>query len=118
MARIFQRGGAEPLSQTIRPGLILVRNTPRRLPDGISQRQQVIIAALRCHLRHREPEHLPAPRNRQPLGVNPTQVVAVWFSVGGQRAENSSGVRIDVRQGGDSRLLAPGSRTLTYLSHD
>ena len=78
------------------------------IADGIRQGQQVIGPRLLRGGGHGQAQHLPAARNGQRIRVLLTEVVAVGFCVGGQRAEDRGGVCIYVRQRGHRRLAAGG----------
>ena len=97
----FQGGMVAPLR-----GSLGFRGKRRRVPHGVGQRQQVIGSGLLGGGRHCQPKHFPAAGNRQRIGVLLAEVVAVGLRVGGERAQDSSGVCVNVRQGGYRRLAA------------
>src|SRR6266516_587331 len=79
-----------------------------RLPDSVGQRLQVIGFLLGRP--GREPDHIPAAGNSQPVGVRCAQVVAVRLHVAGQRAEHGGGVAVHVGQRVERDLFARGPR--------
>src|ERR1022692_2345660 len=84
---------------------------PRRFPDRVGQRLQVV--GLRRDRVHREPHELPAARGGQSFRMGGAQVVAVRLHVSGERAEHGGGVTVDVGQCVQGRLFAgrPGAAT-------
>jgi hypothetical protein len=78
----------------------------RGVPDCVGECEQVIRAGLLRRGRHGQSQDFPAPGDRQRIGVLFTKVVTMRLGVSSQGAENSRGVRIDVRQGSYRRLAA------------
>lgn len=91
---------------------------PGGLAHGVGQGFQVVAAGPDRTGVRGQPYDLPAAGRGQPLGVLRAQVVAVGFRVGGERAEDGRGVRVDVRQRRDGGAAASGARTATYRAHD
>src|SRR5579875_636346 len=102
-----ERTLAAPAGRTGRAG----RLAPRRLPDGVGQRLEVIDALL--HRVTGQPDHVPAPGHGQPLGMLGAQVVAVRLHVRGQRAQHGRGVAVHVGERVDGGLPACGARAAT-----
>ena len=64
-----------------------------------------------------EPDDFPPTGRRQPTGVVSAQVIAVWFGVSSQRAQDSGGVGIHIGQRGDGGPTTPGLRAGACSSH-
>ena len=88
-----------------------------RLAHRVGQRLEVVAARPERVGVRGEPQHLPATRGGQPLGVGRAQVVAVRLGVGGQRAEDGRRVGVDVGERGDRRATAGGPRTAADGAH-
>ena len=65
----------------------------------------------------RQPQHLPAARRGEPLGVGDAQVVAVRLGVGGERAEDRRGVGVDIGERRDGGPAARGPRAAANRTH-
>src|SRR5882757_85675 len=89
-----------------------------RLAYRVGKRFQVVTGGAGGSGRVGEPDNLPAARRGEARGVLRTQVVAVGFGVGGERAEDRGRVGVDVRQRRDGGAAAGGARTATYRAHD
>lgn len=85
---------------------------------GVGQGFEVVAAGARRAGPVGQADDVPAARGGQALRVLGTQVVAVGFGVGGERAENCGRIGVDVRQCRDGRAAARGARTATYKAHD
>ena len=90
----------------------------RRFPHRVGECFEVVTARLDRAGIGGQPDDLPAARRGQALGMLGTQVVTVGFRVGGERAEHSGRIRIDVRQRCDGGTAARSARTATYRAHD
>jgi hypothetical protein len=88
------------MGATLHRRLLRLVGQGRSIPDGIRKGEQVIRAGLLGSRRHRQPQDLPAPRDRQGACVLLAQIVTMRLGVRGQRTEGCCGVCIDVRQGG------------------
>jgi hypothetical protein len=71
------------------------------LPNRLGQGDQVVRARYGCLELTEVADELPAAGRREAAGVAVAEVVRVGFGIGGQRADDGGGVRVDVRQGGD-----------------
>jgi hypothetical protein len=69
------------------------------IADRIGQGQEVIRSRLLRSGGHGQAQNLPAPRDREGIGVLLAQIVTVGLGVGGQRPKDRGGIRVDVRQG-------------------
>jgi hypothetical protein len=98
----FQRGVNCPLALRRLP----VGGAGSRFTHCVGKRKEIIRARLRGAGRHCQPQYFPAARYRQGACMLLAQIVAMWFSVGGQRPKNSSGIRIDIRERGYRGLAA------------
>ena len=116
--RRWPRRATSSGSTSRRPGRAGPLLRAGRLAYGVGQGFEVVAAGPRRAGVVGEPDDLPAARRGEPLGVLGAQVVAVRFGVGGERAEDGGGVRVDVRQRRDGGTAARGARTATYKAHD
>jgi predicted Zn-dependent protease with MMP-like domain len=87
-----------------------------RLPNGVSERLQVV--ALLLGGEGRQPDNVPAARRGHPVGMPGTQVIAMRLDEGSQRAEHRGGIAVDVSQRVEGILLArrPGALTSGQLA--
>lgn len=113
--RDFHRVGPAPSAAT-GPGGALLR--AGGLAHGVGERFQVVPARAGRSGTVQQPYDLPPAGGGQALGVLGTQVVAVGFGVGGERAEDRGRVGVDVRQRRYGGTAASGARTATYRAHD
>lgn len=102
-----------PASLDPRRGL---RNLPRRLPDGVRERDEIIRAGC-GGLTDLEPDDLPTQRRGEPRGMSTAEVVRMGLRVRRKGSEHRSRIRIHVGQGRHGRLAAGGTRTTAKRAH-
>lgn len=104
------RGAAWPLQcgagLALGGGSGVVRLGIGGLTHGVGEGQEVVGSGRRGRVRAGQAEDFPTAWDGEPGRVFGTEVVAVRFGEGGERAKDRGGVGIDVRQGGDGRLAA------------
>jgi hypothetical protein len=86
-----------------RPGRRIVGQT--HIPYRVGQSEQIIGSRFRLLL-DGESDHFPTARRREGLRMLLAQVVAVWFGLVGERAEDRCGVSVGIRQCGGGRTRA------------
>ena len=69
-------------------------------------KSQQVITGWSWLLVDRQPDHFPTAWCRESLGVLLAQVVAMWFRLAGQRAEDRCGVPVGIGQSRGRRTLA------------
>lgn len=92
--------------RTVASRWFLVRRTRGCLTNGVCQCQEVVRAGLRWMRWHSQSQYFPASGHSQRSGVLLAKIVTMRLSVGGQRAQDSGRVCIDVRQSGYRGLAA------------
>ena len=87
------------------------------LAHGVDQGGEVIVARS-AHRARIEPDDLPAAGAGEAKRVRGTQVVAVGFRVGRERAKHRGGVGVDIGQGGNGRATTRGSGATSTGAHE
>src|SRR5918996_1649848 len=88
------------------------------LAHRVGEREQVVTARPDARRIRSEPDDLPAPWRHESLGMLRTQVVAVWFGVGGQWPEDRGRVCVHVGERRDRRTAARRPGAATPGAHD
>jgi hypothetical protein len=90
MAAAADLGGAsDRLGDGLRPG---------RLTHGIGKVEEVVFGWGQAGRVWGEPNHFPASRCTELLGVQLAQVIGMWLGIGSQRTEYGGLVGVDIRK--------------------
>ena len=106
----------EPYSATgrLRGG----RHRAGGLADRVREGEQVVVGGASRREVGDQPQHLPAARRGQPLGVPVAQVVGVRLGVGRERAEHCRLVGVDIGERRDRGTGARGARAAAGRAHE